>query len=137
METKRRVCVVIDDDPIHLMLLQEMLHELDFMAIVSTDWIEGLAAAMYEDPVLVLADLELARTSAEVVVSHPRRRLDRARPSIIGMSSDLSPYLTTHYRRLGFSGFLRKPFTVRDLAACIEQANIEPKGRKTPPDVLS
>lgn len=135
MATKRRVCVVIDDDPIQLILLQQMLSELGFAAIVSTDWIEGLAAAMYEDPELVLADLELARTSAEVVVSHPARRLNRARPRIIGMASDLSPFLLTHYRRLGFSGFLQKPFSGSELRSSIERAQAAPDETPPPEDM--
>lgn len=119
---QKRHAVVIDDNPIHRLLLQEMLHLLGFDLVMTPDWIGGLALVIHDRPNLVLADMDTARGAAKQAVSDIERRFVAGAPVLIGMTSGMEEEKLEAYAAMGFAAFLWKPFCTADLQECIERA---------------
>jgi DNA-binding response OmpR family regulator len=81
----------------------------------ASDGSEGLAAAVADPPDVVLADATMSPVSAEALASELHRRLGRARPAIVFLTSDFEPADLERALRSGADDCICKPFSPADV----------------------
>jgi DNA-binding response OmpR family regulator len=117
----------VEDDPALLRTMAERLEQMGFLV----RWARHYEAAVSrlgeagDAPSLVCVDLELPTRSGYDLCEVIRGDLGLARVPILVTSDSGSPKGRAHAEEAGAGAFLRKPFSMRTFAACVE-ALIEP-----------
>ncbi len=115
--------LAVDDDPVMLRTVEQILHSLGYIVIARDDAGEALRflETNAEDVHLALVDLHMPRYSGLEL-----RELFLAKcpgiPVVLTSGSELKDLTESHQNPDALSLFLKKPFTVMTLAACIRQA---------------
>ena len=134
-QSSTRKVLVIDDSPMLLRFVEEMLLEANYRAVVASNATEGLSAANADRPDLILLDYILPDLRGDEV---SRRLLEDPATAEIpvvvmsGFGADLHPDQTSSRNVIGF---LNKPFTsellIKTVKAYMPQVPGEPES--TPP----
>jgi two-component system KDP operon response regulator KdpE len=117
-ESAKTRVLVIDSDPLMIMLLRDCLEgEKGFTVLTAESGIEGVRAAVEHAPDLILLDLRLKDMSGLEV--HDRLRLDPAteKAPVVYISSFLTLRAIEKASEMGARGFIRKPFTPAEIYA--------------------
>jgi DNA-binding response OmpR family regulator len=118
----RGQCIlVIDDDDAVAGFVRNALASLGYAVRVAADGAQGVRLFLAERPDGVLCDLFMPDKDGLEVI--PELRRHDATVPVVAMSGGSAVYtqdLLPVARRLGAAAALRKPFSVRDLAACLE-----------------
>lgn len=118
-----RSIVVIDDDPVLLRLLEEIMAEEGYRVLL---WSSSSGAFEYirdHQPALVILDLRLERPdSGWALLQIIRMSTHTAAVPLLVCSADL-PFLRTHAQQLAalHASVLEKPFAVDELLAHVQQ----------------
>ena len=120
--------LVVDDEAVVLDLVSEQLRANGFVSLTARNVEEALTAVAAEPPALVLSDVRmLPRDGYELLedvrAAHPQVR-------VVLMSSFAPAGSHEAARRAGADGFLRKPFTERELLDAVHGAL---EGKERPP----
>ncbi len=120
--------LVVDDDAVVLDLVSEQLGANGFVPLTARNVEEALTAVAAEPPALLLSDVRmLPRDGYELLEdvrgAHPQVR-------VVLMSSFAPAGSQEAARRAGADGFLRKPFTARELVDAVHGAL---EGTERPP----
>ncbi|MFN8457379.1 MAG: response regulator [Anaerolineae bacterium] len=120
--TYQTVVLIIDDDPLILMVMQQMVQRAIGAAtqiLTAQNGEEGLRKAVETHPQVIITDLMMPRMDGYDMVQSLRREECCEKARIIGMSSAsaLDPR-TKEFRKL-CDGFVGKPFKPHDVEAVL------------------
>ena len=118
--------LIVDDEEVVRMVTSRMINKLGFQTIHAQDGIEGVAKFKehIDEIVCVLLDLTMPRMDGETALREMRRFRDGV-PTIL-ISGFNEQEVQNRFAAEGFSGFLQKPFAMRDLVAALQTALAQP-----------
>lgn len=111
--------LVIDDDELHLALMQNILHGEGYEVITTTDGASGIAAYKEHSPGLVLLDLGLVGMQGIEVLKELRKIDAGARIMIVTGHGSLE---SAEAFRFGAIDYLRKPYDIPDFLGRVRNA---------------
>jgi two-component system NtrC family sensor kinase len=127
--------LVIDDSPeIRSFLCDAVLGPRGFEVILAHDGQEGLALALRERPDLVLLDVNMPRMTGLEVLEE-LREAEYEWPVIL-MTFHGSESIAVQAFRLGVRDYVRKPFEVVEVLACVDRALVESRLRREREELL-
>ena len=101
--------LILDDDTLQLQLLQEMLRRTagnDWQVIACNHVTEALTALHYEQPAVMLMDIEMPEMNGMEMIKH----INHANMKVIAMTAH-DPSIMDELREAGFDDCLFKPFS--------------------------
>ena len=117
--TPRRI-LVVEDNPLNLKLVRDVLEFAGYHVIAANSGEEGLCAAEDDPPDLVLMDLQLPGIDGTETLRKLRQgNLGRDVP-IVAVSAFAMAEDRERAALAGFDGYIEKPISVRDLPGRIE-----------------
>ena len=117
--TPRRI-LVVEDNPLNLKLVRDVLEFAGYHVIEARSGEEGLRAAQEEPPDLVLMDLQLPGIDGTETLRRLRQgSLGRGVP-VVAVTASAMAEDRTRAALAGFDGFVEKPISVRALPAQVE-----------------
>lgn len=120
---KTRV-LVVDDERDVLDALGQVLAEQSGYEVTTASSAFGAGLLCERSrPHVILLDLHIADGEAQAVADEVRASEDLAITSVVAMSGKLTDGQAAQLRGQGFSGFLRKPFQIRQVITEIERVN--------------
>lgn len=125
----------VDDDPMNLRVVQEILGAFGHQAVMACSGREALERLSQEDFDIALLDIHMPGMSGIEVVQRLRAGggPESATP-VIALTADVYSRRPAEYLALGFNDFVSKPILVSGLMAsikrCVAQAQVEPPVRK-------
>lgn len=123
MSGKTRVLVVDDEKDINDILKKLLTEQANYeVRTARTGFEAGMECEKFK-PHVVLLDIHLGEGDSRHVAELVRTSEDLAITRIIAMSGKLTDGQATQLRQVGFDGFLKKPFQVRQVIEAIEKAN--------------
>ena len=126
------VILHVDDDPMNLRVVEEILGAFNHRSIKTTSGAEALQFLAEQAFDVVLMDIHMPGMSGIETVECLRARLGPERHTpVIALTADVFSRRPDEYRALGFSDFVSKPILVSGLLEAIRRA-IEPT-----PDALA
>jgi signal transduction histidine kinase/DNA-binding response OmpR family regulator len=120
--------LIIDDSPRIVGFLVDVLQPLGYTTLTAGTGKDGLAAALAEQPDLIMLDLNLPDKSGLEVLEELRRR--DVQTSVIMMTLYGSEGVVVQALRLGVRDYLTKPFEMDELLAAVERALEEGRLRR-------
>jgi CheY-like chemotaxis protein len=109
-----KVVLVIEDDPLQMMLIRDALTERGFRIESASDADEGIAKAKNLRPYFVLVDFHLSkRASAKDgidVLNALRADPDTARLTVLAITGSAQGAENARIQRAGFDGVIIKPY---------------------------
>ena len=117
--TARRI-LVVEDNPMNLKLVRDVLGFAGYDVVEATSGEEGLRVVQENPPDLVLMDLQLPGIGGTETLHRLRQGpLDRAVP-VIAVTAFAMPEDRDRAALAGFDGYIEKPISIRDLPGQIE-----------------
>lgn len=117
--TKKRVIMVVDDDPSMIRMIAESLEPLGFAILSASDGNKGLACVEFYRPDLVILDLMMPKRSG-LLVLEGMREMDQYIPAIMITGNDGSRH--RHYAEiLGVDAYLNKPIRMEVLIRTVQK----------------
>ncbi|HKP42911.1 response regulator [Mycobacterium sp.] len=117
--TPRRI-LVVEDNPLNLKLVRDVLEFAGYHVIAANSGEEGLCAAEDDPPDLVLMDLQLPGIDGTETLRKLRQgNLGRDVP-VVAVSAFAMAEDRERAALAGFDGYIEKPISVRDLPGRIE-----------------
>jgi CheY-like chemotaxis protein len=125
----------VDDDPMNLRVVQEILGAFGHQAVMACSGREALERLAQEDFDIALLDIHMPGMSGIEVVERLRAAPGPERDTpVIALTADVYSRRPAEYLALGFNDFVSKPILVSGLMAsikrCVDQAEMEPLIRK-------
>jgi CheY-like chemotaxis protein len=117
-----RSVLYIEDDPDNIRLVERLLKRRPHIGLhVASNGRDGINAAISEQPALILLDNHLPdATGTEVLRELVSAEATAAIPVVI-VSGDSGRAIATELLATGASGFLVKPYDIRDLMVLIDR----------------
>ena len=117
--TPRRI-LVVEDNPLNLKLVRDVLEFAGYHVIAANSGEEGLCAAEDDPPDLVLMDLQLPGIDGTETLRKLRQgNLGRDVP-VVAVSAFAMAEDRERAALAGFDGYIEKPISVRDLPGRVE-----------------
>lgn len=121
----------VDDEPINLLVLQQMVEVLGHQAVAVASATEALARLQAEPFDVVLADIHMPEVDGVEML----RRLQRLPPPIcdlpvIAVTADVMTRQEQDYRELGFAAVMAKPLILPILERLLTGATVRPAERR-------
>lgn len=119
----------VDDDPMNLRVVQEILTAFGHTAVMATSGREALEHLGAEAFDVVLMDIHMPEMTGIEVVERLRASVGPERNTpVIALTADVLSRRPQEYVALGFNDFVSKPILVSGLMASLQRA----AGRLTP-----
>jgi CheY-like chemotaxis protein len=124
MKPDRALTVLhVDDDPVNLRVVEEILTAFGHRAVKAISGAEALEQVAHQAFDVILMDIHMPEMSGIEVM---RKIRDRPGPEhetpIIALTADILSREPAEYLALGFSGFVPKPVMVQGLIAAVTRA---------------
>ena len=121
-----KVILVVDDDDAVRKVTRIMLERLGYTVLDAVNGAKALTLceALGENPDLIISDIRMPQVGGGELVRELER--DSGRPRILLMSGHADEALKAQLTIGGYP-FLKKPFTLEDLAASVDAALAEPR----------
>jgi two-component system chemotaxis response regulator CheY len=127
--------LIVDDHPVTLSLLRQVLKQLGFKNIQEAeDGERALALIRLEDIKLVFTDLNMPSMSGHQLIQEIRQQAATRHLPVIVVSGESSQEQVTMALREGADTFVVKPFTAKIIKEKIVQV-LSRKTRPTPPPI--
>ena len=125
------VVLHVDDDPMNLRVVEEILGAFQHRAIKASSGAEALELIAGQAFDVVLMDIHMPGMSGIEVVERLRaaRGPERNTP-VIALTADVFTRRPEEYRELGFTDFVSKPILVSGLLEAIKRAIEPPKAAR-------
>ena len=117
--TQRRI-LVVEDNPLNLKLVREVLRFAGYDVIEAQSGEEGLRAAKETPPDLVLMDLQLPGIDGTETLHRLRKDTLGPEVPIVAVTAFAMAEDKERASRAGFDGYIEKPISVRALPGQIE-----------------
>jgi CheY-like chemotaxis protein len=126
------VILHVDDDPMNLRVVEEILGAFHHTAVKTTSAAEALALLAAQTFDVVLMDIHMPGMSGVEAVERLRasRGPERDTP-VIALTADVFTRRAEEYRALGFTDFVSKPILVSGLLDAIKRAAEPPGGKRS------
>jgi two-component system cell cycle response regulator DivK len=112
--------LVVEDNPLNLKLVRDVLQASGYEVVAATSGEEGLRLAAEESPDLVLMDLQLPGIDGTEALHRLRDGpLARTVP-VVAVTAFVMAEDHANAARAGFDGYLEKPISVRSLVRQVE-----------------
>jgi CheY-like chemotaxis protein len=119
----------VDDDPMHLRVVEEILtafHHASAKVMSGAEALQMLAERAFD---IVLMDIHMPGMTGIETVEHIRAMAGPHRNiPVIALTADVFSRRPEEYRALGFNDFVSKPILVAELLNAIKRAAEPPKG---------
>ncbi|MEA3349032.1 MAG: response regulator [Chloroflexota bacterium] len=113
--------LIVDDDAFMRRLLHQVLHQSGYEVIIATNGQEGINKIASENPDLVVMDQHMPNMNGDEALRILRADPNtRALPILIA-SATLESNDVEKLERAGATGFIPKPFQVKQLLPTIQQ----------------
>lgn len=124
------VILHVDDDPMNLRVVEEILAAFKHTAVKTTSGAEALDLLAKQDFDLVLMDIHMPGMGGIEAVAKLRAcdRPERNIP-VIALTADVFSRRPEEYGALGFTDFVAKPILVSGLLDAIKRAAEPPSGK--------
>jgi two-component system, cell cycle response regulator DivK len=117
--TRGRI-LVVEDNPLNLKLVREVLSFADYEVIEAQSGEEGLRAAQEKPPDLVLMDLQLPGIDGTETLRRLRQETLGPDVPVVAVTAFAMAEDKERASRAGFDGYIEKPISVRALPGQIE-----------------
>ena len=117
--TARRI-LVVEDNPLNLKLVRDVLGFAGYDVVEATSWEEGLRVVQENPPDLVLMDLQLPGIDGTETLHRLRQGSLRRDVPVIAVTAFAMPEDRDRAALAGFDGYIEKPISIRDLPGQIE-----------------
>ena len=111
--------LVVDDDPINLFVLEQMLAASGFPFISAVDGLEAVEKAALFKPLLVLMDISMPRMNGLDAAIAIRKQSVGQCPKIVAVTANVTDRQREACKTAGFDGFLAKPIDMKELLAMV------------------
>jgi two-component system cell cycle response regulator DivK len=112
--------LVVEDNPLNLKLVRDVLGAAGYDVVAATSGEEGLRLAAEKPPDLVLMDLQLPGIDGAETMRRLRQgTLDSAVP-VVAVTAFAMAGDQANAARAGFDGYLEKPISVRSLVGQVQ-----------------
>jgi len=119
---RTRVLIVDAESEFTETLTKMLIEQANYDArVVHTGFAAGVECEKFR-PHVMLLEMHLDDLDPPRMVRHVRDQSDLAMTKLIAMSGRLTEGQLHHQTTVGFDGFLRKPFTVRQVIQTVEDA---------------
>jgi CheY-like chemotaxis protein len=123
------VVLHVDDDPMNLRVVEEILGAFGHTAVKTTSGAEALKILAGQTFDVVLMDIHMPVMGGIEAVERLRASPGPERDTpVIALTADVFSRRPDEYRALGFNDFVSKPILVADLLNAIKRAAAPPKG---------
>ncbi|MGZ5399319.1 MAG: response regulator [Nocardioides sp.] len=109
--------LVIEDHPLNLKLVRDVLGAAGYDVVSATSGEEGLRVAAELPPALVLMDLQLPGIDGTETMRRLRLGPLDPRVPVVAVTASAMPEDHAQAQRAGFDDYLEKPISVRGLVA--------------------
>jgi CheY-like chemotaxis protein len=124
------VILHVDDDPMNLRVVEEILAAFSHTAVKTTSGAEALDLLAAQTFDVVLMDIHMPGMSGVEAVEKLRARPGPERNvPVIALTADVFSRRAEDYRTLGFNDFISKPILVSGLLDAIKRAAEPPKSK--------
>lgn len=130
MAKRARRVLLIDDDPALTRLLNNVLRQDGLQVAVGNEPGDSLALVAREKPDLVILDICMPRLDGWEICRQIREQGWRMPILVLTVLSDDRDIERTY--ECGASAHMSKPFSIKDLLACVRALLAEPTGRQVP-----
>ena len=117
--TARRI-LVVEDNPMNLKLVRDVLGFAGYDVVEATSGEEGLRVVQENPPDLVLMDLQLPGIDGTETLHRLRQGSLRRDVPVIAVTAFAMPEDRDRAALAGFDGYIEKPISIRDLPGQIE-----------------
>ena len=117
-----KTVLLVDDDGTILLGIGVRLKSMGYTVYTAKDAISAVAAVRKNEPDVVVLDISLPAGDGFLVADRLQNLVGSAATPIIFITASDNPALREHAKKLGASGFLKKPFDATSLADAIESA---------------
>jgi two-component system, cell cycle response regulator DivK len=119
MITATRI-LVVEDNPLNLKLVRDVLVANGYDVIAATSGEEGLRLAAEQPPDLVLMDLQLPGIDGTETLHRLRDSALNGTVPVVAVTAFAMAEDHANATRAGFDGYLEKPISVRSLVGQVE-----------------
>ena len=119
METKPPRILVIEDNPLNLELVRDILLGAGYDVLEASDGAAGVELAVLERPDLVLMDLQLPGIDGLEATRRLRSEPTLVRTKIVALTAHAMRGEEERARQAGCDGFITKPIRVREFAGLV------------------
>lgn len=124
------VILHVDDDPMNLRVVEEILGAFGHTAVRATSGQDALDRLSEQAFDVVLMDIHMPAMTGIETVAHLRARPGpEAKAPVIALTADVFSRRPEDYRALGFNDFVAKPILVSGLLEAIKRAAEPPPGK--------
>lgn len=124
------VILHVDDDPMNLRVVEEILGAFNHTTVKTTSGAEALTLLAGQTFDVVLMDIHMPGLSGIEAVAKLRESPGPERNTpVIALTADVFTRRPEEYRALGFNDFVSKPILVSGLLDAIKRAAEPPKGK--------
>jgi CheY-like chemotaxis protein len=120
---RQLVVLHVDDDPMNLRVVEEILTAFHHVAVKASSGAEALELLAERPFDVVLMDIHMPGMSGIQVVERLRSRPGPGRDTpVIALTADVVSRHPSEYRALGFTDFVAKPILVSGLLDAVKRA---------------
>lgn len=112
--TRERI-LVVEDNPLNLKLVRDVLQHAGFAVVTATTGEEGVRLARESSPDLVLLDLQLPGIDGHEALRRLREGGSGAATPVVAVTAFAMHEDRARAIEAGFDGYLEKPISVRSL----------------------
>jgi len=114
--------MVVDDDPINIMLISEVLRRMGFEVIQLTNGKEVLEALPHYEPVLIFMDVNMPEMDGYTTTSHIRKLAEpQCNIPIIALTADAMKGDREKCLEAGMNNYISKPFKIEEIEAVLKE----------------
>lgn len=131
--------LVVDDDPVQLMMVSEMLHRLQMECVLESQPEELFSLVRKRSFDILFMDLRMPQMSGKVLIQRLRAMEPTKNLPIIALSARSDIY-RSDIRKAGFTDFLPKLFTLKQLDGMIRRYAVRVNrdgAARTPPEMAA
>ena len=111
--------LIVEDNLDLLDYLQDLLHSLEYDAIVATDGKQAVDMAADQRPALILMDIVLPEMHGLEAARRIRQKPESCSIPILAVTARVLPQAREQCLQSGCTDFISKPFTPKELASRI------------------
>ena len=120
---ERAKVLVVDDNPMNLLVAQKLIEKLGHEVVTSTNGEEAIQAWISEEPEMIFMDLQMPVMDGMEATQEIRRRMEGKSPyflSIVALTADAEPSTREKALASGLNDVLVKPASIDQLEHSIQ-----------------
>jgi signal transduction histidine kinase/DNA-binding response OmpR family regulator len=119
--TSNATIMVVEDEPMNMMLISEVLGKMGFMVIKTGNGKEALEKLKENDPLIIFMDLNMPEMDG-YTATHAIRKLSggKSKIPIIALTADAMKEDKERCLQAGMDNFISKPFRIEDIESILK-----------------